>query len=244
MSGPGRGKAGRLFSEEARLESRIARDTRRLEVLRSRAAEPAYSRASAAALVRKRFSRKSYLMFILDTLSSTRGYEIWDEILAFMRKFKLVSGTLRVAALLVSALETGAAFIIAAGILLALSPTFMLLLLAFSLDSLISGKRAEALVSRISKDKKIIFVFPPRGALGDRRYLAHNARTLAKSTVTAAFIVSPYFFSSRGIGGRGAYSSVRREADGVYLIRRQTYFLLRRRLPHIFSDSGTTFIYL
>ncbi|MDD6260477.1 MAG: hypothetical protein PUA74_05240, partial [Clostridiales bacterium] len=70
-----------FFSEEARLEARIARDTRRLDVLRARKNGIAESRVASAALERKLFSHKSYIMFIWDAVTSTRGYEIWDEIL-------------------------------------------------------------------------------------------------------------------------------------------------------------------
>ncbi len=233
-----------LFSEEAQLEARISRDTRRLEILRSRSDDPMAARAATAAFERKRFSRKNYLMFIWDTLSATRGFEIWDSILAYARKFKLISGTLRAAAVLISILETGAVFIIAAGILLAVSPALILLLLAVHVDSLISGRRAIALVSSIMRDRNITFIFPPRGSLGRERFLAHNAQALAESIPGTVLIVSPYLFSSVGIGGKGYYSSVRKESDSVYLIRRQTYFKLKRRLSRLFSLSGTTLIYL
>ena len=61
-----------FFSEEARLEARIARDTRRLDVLRARSDGIAEARAASAALERKLFSHKSYIMFIWDSISSTR----------------------------------------------------------------------------------------------------------------------------------------------------------------------------
>lgn len=233
-----------FFSEEARLEAKIARDTRRLDVLRARSDGIAEARAASAALERKLFSHKSYIMFIWDSISSTRGYEIWDEILAFARKFKLISATLRIGALLLSALETGAAFLIAAGIMLAFSPALLLLTLAASLDSVISGRKAEAIVSRITQNRNIIFIFPPRGAIGKKRFLSYNAKTLAVSTECTVFVVSPYIFSSCGIGGHGQYSSVRCESEGVYIIRRQAYFRLRRRHPRLFEDRGTMFIYL
>lgn len=233
-----------FFSEEARLEARIARDTRRLDVLRARKNGIAESRVASAALERKLFSHKSYIMFIWDAVTSTRGYEIWDEILTFARRFRLISATLRIGTLIMSALEAGAVFLLAAGILLAFSPALLLLTLAATIDSVISGSRADALVSRITKNKRLAFIFPPRGALGEDRFLSYNAKTLSSSIRCTVFVVSPYLFSSRGIGGHGQYTSVRCESEGVYIIRRQAYFRLRRRHPRLFEDRGTMFIYL
>ena len=66
----------------------------------------------------------------------------------------------------------------------------------------------------------------------------------ARTRACLLYTSSPYLFSARGVGGKGAYSSLRYEGNGVYIIRRRTYFRLRRKLPQLFSLRGTTFIYL
>lgn len=241
MSGTGRPLSA-FFGEEERLRARIARDTRRLAVLRSRSQSKAESRIAAATLDRKRFSRKSYIMFIADTVTSTRGYEVWDETLAFFRRFRLISATLRIAAAIVYAIETGAAFILAAGIIFALSPAILLFFAAASLDSVISGSRALATVERLAADGAATFVFSPRGSLGRGSCLEKNAGGLAASGTV--FIVSPYLFSARGAGGRGAYAAMRHEGGHVYIIRRRMFFRIRRKMNGIFSKKDTTLIYL
>jgi len=235
-------RADRVPAEERRLAARIARDTRRLAALRSRSQKGASAQISRAAFDRRRFSRGSYLSFIFDTVTSTRGFEIWDEALAFARRFRLLSTILRAASVIVYAVETGAAFIIAAGIVLAVLPAALLLFIAAHIDSLISSGRAVSRVRQIARECDVTFVFPPRIAVAENAFLAANTRVLAKNG--AVFIVSPYLFSARGVGGKGAYSSLRYEGNGVYIIRRRTYFRLRRKLPQLFSLRGTTFIYL
>ena len=118
----------------------------------------------------------------------------------------------------------------------------MLLFIAAHIDSLISSGRAVSRVRQIARECDVTFVFPPRIAVAENAFLAANTRVLAKNG--AVFIVSPYLFSARGVGGKGAYSSLRYEGNGVYIIRRRTYFRLRRKLPQLFSLRGTTFIYL
>lgn len=230
-----------LFSEESRLEYRIARDTRRLATLRSRSHSAAEAYIASAALDRKRFARKSYILFLFDTVTSTRGFELWDGVVGVFRRFRLISTTLRIAAVIISAIETGAAFILAAGIVLALSPAILLFLTAVTLDSAISGLGAVKEIRRIAADGAVTFVFPPRGALGrDRAPGGYGSLALSGTVI----IVSPYLISARGDGGRGGYSSLRRERENVYIIRRRMYFVIRRRLGYIFRKKDTTLIYL
>lgn len=230
-----------LFSEESRLEYRIARDTRRLATLRSRSHSAAEAYIASAALDRKRFARKSYILFLFDTVTSTRGFELWDGIVGVFRRFRLISTTLRIAAVIISAIETGAAFILAAGTVLALSPVILLFLTAVTLDSAISGIGAVKEIRRIAADGAVTFVFPPRGALGrDRAPGGYGSLALSGTVI----IVSPYLISARGDGGRGGYSSLRRERENVYIIRRRMYFVIRRRLGSIFRKKDTTLIYL
>lgn len=230
-----------LFSEESRLEYRIARDTRRLATLRSRSHSAAEAYIASAALDRKRFARKSYILFLFDTVMSTRGFELWDGVVGVFRRFRLISTTLRIAAVIISAIETGAAFILAAGIALALSPAILLFLTAVTLDSAISGLGAVKEIRRIAADGAVTFVFPPRGALGrDRAPGGYGSLALSGTVI----IVSPYLISARGDGGRGGYSSLRRERENVYIIRRRMYFVIRRRLGSIFRKKDTTLIYL
>lgn len=230
-----------LFSEESRIEYRIARDTRRLATLRSRSHSAAEAYIASAALDRKRFARKSYILFLFDTVTSTRGFELWDGVVGVFRRFRLISTTLRIAAVIISAIETGAAFILAAGIVLALSPAILLFLTAVTLDSAISGLGAVKEIRRIAADGAVTFVFPPRGALGrDRAPGGYGSLALSGTVI----IVSPYLISARGDGGRGGYSSLRRERENVYIIRRRMYFVIRRRLGSIFRKKDTTLIYL
>ena len=230
-----------LFSEESRLEYRIARDTRRLATLRSRSHSAAEAYIASATLDRKRFARKSYILFLFDTVTSTRGFELWDGVVGVFRRFRLISTTLRIAAVIISAIETGAAFILAAGIALALSTAILLFLTAVTLDSAISGLGAVKEIRRIAADGAVTFVFPPRGALGrDRAPGGYGSLALSGTVI----IVSPYLISARGDGGRGGYSSLRRERENVYIIRRRMYFVIRRRLGSIFRKKDTTLIYL
>ena len=46
----------------------------------------------------------------------------------------------------------------------------------------------------------------------------------------AVLVVSPYPLSSRGLGGKGGFFTARREAEGLYLVRRHYFFMLRKRV--------------
>lgn len=110
------------LGEEARLRARIARDTRRLAVIGSRTGQLPERYIASAILDKKRFAGRSYAAFLLDTAHATRGFELWDDIVTYFRRFRLISTAMRLLSVIISAIEAGAAFIIAAGVVLALSP--------------------------------------------------------------------------------------------------------------------------
>lgn len=235
------------FSEEAWLRARIERDTRRLAVLGSRSGRKYERHIATAVLDKKRFSGYSYAAFLFNTARTTRGFELWEDICSFFRRFRLLSMILRLLAVIMAAIEAGAAFaafMIAAGVLLALSPAALLWLFAAEVDAAISSAADLDAVRRAAQNGGVTFVFPPRDpqALGRDGTLTRHAGSLAAGGTV--LIVSPYMISSRGAGGRGGYSSMRRERAGVYMIRRRFYFKLRRRMGKLFTARDTVMIYL
>ena len=232
------------LGEEARLRARIARDTRRLAVIGSRTRQLPERYIASAILDKKRFAGRSYAAFLLDTAHATRGFELWDDIVTYFRRFRLISTAMRLLSVIISAIEAGAAFIIAAGVVLALSPAAALCLLASEIDAAISTASDLACVRRLAQAGGVTFVFPPRDrrVLGSGGTLTRHAAEL--SLGGTVLIVSPYTLSPRGAGGRGAYSSMRREADGVFLLRRRFYFKLRRKMEALFTAPDTVMIYL
>ncbi len=232
------------LGEEAWLRARIARDTRRLAVLGSRSGRRTERHIASAILDQRRFAGRSYLSFLLNTALSTRGFELWEDISSYFRRFRLFSSALRLLSMIISAIEAGAAFIIALGIVLAFSPAVLLWLLASEIDAAISTASDLAAVQRLAQKGGMTFVFPPRDrcVLGNGGTLTRHAAALSyRGTV---LIVSPYLISSRGAGGRGGYSSMRRESEGVYIIRRRFYFKLRRKMYRLFTAPDTVMIYL
>lgn len=235
------------FSEEAWLRARIERDTRRLAVLGSRSGRRSERYIANAVLDKKRFSGYSYTAFLFNTARATRGFELWEDLCSFFSRFRLLSAVFRTFTVIMAAIEAGAAFaafMIAAGILLALSPAALLWLFAAEVDAAISSAADLSAVRRSAQNGGVTFVFPPRDpqALGRGGTLTRHAGSLAVGGTV--LIVSPYIISSRGAGGHGGYSSMRRERAGVYMIRRRFYFKLRRRMGELFTARDTVMIYL
>ena len=55
----------------------------------------------------------------------------------------------------------------------------------------------------------------------------------------AVLVVSPYPVSPRGLGGKGSFFTARKEAEGIYLVRRHYFFMLRKRVLDAMGQNIT-----
>ena len=99
-----------------------------------------------------------------------------------------------------------------------------------SILALLQSRRMNRKLRQALDGRRVRVFIPPRGgALNANSFFIRNARAMADEGV-AVIVVTPYLVSVRGLGGRGGFFTARREADGLYLVRRHYFFFLRRHV--------------
>ena len=177
------------------------------------------------------YSRKSYTAFLLSHISNTSVFHVYKRIIAFLRKYALVSTTLKIAAIILAILQTSTVFVLATSVFVVSLPFTFLVGYAALILSLFGRRRLKKKIADISEGKDIFILTPPRGrAFEKSSFFNGMAEDIAKDKTKLVIIVSPYFLSSKGVGkSRKLFSMARIESDNVIIVRRHYYFSLKRK---------------
>ena len=184
----------------------------------------------------------SYVKYLSTRLSRASFYGLIKKISGGFRKFKLVSTIMRVLSSAVAFIGTGAFFIFVSGIAIFFLPFVLLLCASIYLASMLFRKKA---FRRLDEKliHKNIFVFFPQS---DRHFEKGScfAKTLQMLSGHDNFliVVSPFFTSPDGFGGEGYYTTLRFESENICIVRKYSFFALRRRLLGKYSGR-TTYVY-
>ena len=195
-------------------------------------------RICAATQARRRsFSHKSFLQHAWSSLREATLYTRIKRLVAYFRRVRLVAVILRIAGAILTLLEAGALVLLTTVLLLLLLPPLLLFSLAVLLTVLVEAPRKNRALLQSTEGKRIYVLFLPTHG-GD--FFKANARALAAQKNTAVIVVSPFWFSSRGLSHKRFYCTVRREYENVYLVRRYYFFSLKR---HVLQQHNTAFLY-
>ena len=161
-----------------------------------------------------------------------------------VKKYTLVTVSLKVAAYILTILQSSAIFVLALSFFVVSLPfTFLFGYLAVIL-SLFGRRRRIKAVNEMIKNKKVTVFFASKGKqLSPDSFFAANLRDIKERRGGVAVIVSPYFFSPKGISdAKKAYALMRIEEKDIIIVRRHFFFTLNKRL---FSDfkKDVTMIY-
>ncbi len=191
---------------------------------------------TAAARRAQHYRRGSFLRYAYESVMDSVPVRILAQLWAYLRRLRVVQFVLTLvpavgAVILVSALSAAALpFLVLGTGLLAILGT-------------LRAKRRHREMQKALAGKHIRVLIPARKTAPFRHdFFVGNAKDLARGKNVAVVIVSPYAFSTRGLSGRGAYFTARREDEDIYLVRRYYFFSLRHRVLDAI-DPGMTVIY-
>ena len=153
-------------------------------------------------------------------------YLHWKRLLSYVRKFRMITFTLRVITIILTILETGALVILTTAVFLVLLPIVAALMLGILVTARIDSRRANQAMRKALEGKRVYLFFLPRG---EASFLCAWARELAREG-NAVVLISPYWISPAGISGRKFYFTVRKEETDLYLIRRYYFFSFRKQV--------------
>ena len=163
-------------------------------------------------------------------------YLHWKQLLAYVRRFRTVAFIFRVIGILVTILETGALVILTTMLFLILLPVAAALMLGILITARIDSRRANQKMKAALEGKKTYIFFLPRE---QTEFLLANAHSLAMAG-NAVVVISPYWISPRGLCKGHFYFTVRKEGEGIFLIRRYYFFSLRKR---VLKNKRTVIVY-
>ncbi len=215
--------------EIRRLKRRIERDSRHLEQLTD--VGSAARRLAERTADRRRFSHKTYVGFLYDELRLSRAFGLFEVIRDLFRRFRFLSVAFRVASYVIMLVEAGTLIIASTAATLVILPFLLLATLYSLLQAIFCNRRAVRIISEaLTSGAPPTVIFISSEASKKSNTLAATARDLAASG-RIVICVTPYTLSRKGIFGRGVpFMSIRSEGDGIFTVRRHTYFSARKLL--------------
>ncbi len=184
----------------------------------------------------QRYRKSSFVRYLFDSLTESLPLQILSQLFHYLRRLRVVQLVLTLA------LAVGAVLVVtvvsAAVLPFLIIGTGLLAILAAMRSRRMNARMRVALAGR-----HLRVLFPPKGIrLHKDAYFIRHARAMAAEPGVAVIVVSPYFFSTRGLGGRGAYFTARQEGEELFLVRKHYYFFLRRAVLDV-VDRDMTVIY-
>ena len=181
----------------------------------------------------RRFRKSSLPRYLWVTVTESAPAVLFYRLWLYLRRVRLIQTVLSV--------------IVAAGALAAvtaLSAAVLPFLVfgggCFILWLFLRARHMNELLERELSGRRVRVLIPCRGgALRSGSFFIRSARAMAAEEGVAVLVVSPYLISRRGLGGTGGFLTARKEGNGVFLLRRHYYFLLRRRVLDGFAGEVT-----
>ena len=149
----------------------------------------------------------------------------------------MIAWTFRVLSLLFSILQTGALVILSTVLFLIILPILTAFMLGILITALLESRKSNRWMESVLAKKRIYVLFLSKT---ENPFLAQNARDLALRKDSAVLLISPYWFIGKGLSSSRFYNTVRRDGDGIYLVRRYYFFKLKKK---ILSNKDTAYLY-
>lgn len=160
-----------------------------------------------------------------ETLLQARPYRLWQSILAYIRRFRMISFLLRLIGWILTILQTGALVLLTTAVFFVILPVLAAFVAGVLLTALLDTRRSLRRMQKQLSDRRVYVFFGTEGPFGEG-----NVRELSERPDSAVLVVSPFWVSPKGLGKAGFYVNVRQESDHLYLIRRYFYFSLRKKV--------------
>ncbi len=186
----------------------------------------------------KLLASRNYFLYLSSLLQRSQLYHLWRHYLNVFRKFRLVSILFRIYSYLLVLLQLGTAFVVIVIGILILLPILLLSAGCVIFSALLLYRRENKSMEHILSDKRVAVFFPTRdGEFGSANFWKAHIEDLAERQNTAVLIVSPFFWSGKGLSAKRFYFLLRKEKNNVYLLRKHYYFSLKRAILEKKRDS-------
>ncbi len=179
------------------------------------------------------YRKSSFITYLVEAVRESTPALLVKRLLAYFRRVRLVQTIITLLPLIM-------AIVAVIAVSAALLPLLILIIAGPTLLSALRSRRMNRILKEELSHCHIRVIIPPRGpALQKSSFFIRNARAMAAEENTAVLVVTPYLLSGWGLGGRGGFFTARKEADGLYIVRRHYFFQLRRKILDPLSGNLT-----
>ena len=190
---------------------------------------------------RVRYSKKTLIGFVVSTVTNSSLYSLFFKINLWLKKLSFLSNLMLVTKAVMTAISTSAIFILLLVVLLPLLPFIIVAALFSFVHTLFSFKKYNDKFRDLILGKKLLVFFPSRNDTFDTGSYLEKTFSMFSDNDTEIIAVTPYFFSSKGFGGKGAFLTCRQEKENVYIVRRRYFFIFKRR---VLKNANCEIIYI
>lgn len=174
------------------------------------------------------FEGRSYPRYLWVSFRETDFYQRIRDFWINFRRYRLISRCITVVAALFTIMGTSAVMLLTVAVCLLFIPAALLLAGGTTLLGLFRRKEQNAQLQAEVEGRTVYLFFP--ASLHARSFAEGMLRELAGRQQSAVFVISPYSWSTRGLGGHGFYVNARKEGSHLFLLRRHYFFFFRRLL--------------
>ena len=177
------------------------------------------------------FSANSFPRYLWHSIRENELYQRTRRFWIHFRRYRLISRIITVTAALLTVMGTGAAILLLALLALLILPIILLMAGGTMLLGWFRRRQQNACLREEVTGRTVYLFF--LGTLHEHSFSAYTAHQLAQIPQSAVFVISPYAWSAKGLGGEGFYINARQEAPHLFLLRRHYFFFFRQLLRDI-----------
>ena len=211
--------------------------------VQSRDNTPACTVKNAGESARRLSASKSYAGYLFRSMHASDVYRRVRRALLWLSRIRILSTAMRILSLAVAIIEAGTHVFVVSTLFLILLPISAVIASVTLILSAIGQRHASRRLSAVTEGGSVYVLFPDRTRSLSDGFIHRLASSLADDEDAAVFIVSPFFWSGTGFGGKKYYLHYRRDGENVFMLRKYYYFSFRRSVLNEKKENGVTLIY-
>ncbi len=174
----------------------------------------------------------NYLSYLYKTVKLSSLYGIFDRLITYFRRIRLIGTVVNVMTFILTLLRTGTMIIVYGVLILLFIPITLLLSALVPTVSLILSPKSNKSMRELLSGKEV-YIFNPSRSSGFEQsaFFSANTKSLASLENSAVLIVSPYFFKSIPNSARESINfAISKDDTNIYFVRRYYYFILFKKV--------------
>lgn len=177
-----------------------------------------------------RYSKRTWFGFFFSTITNSSLFSLIYKIARWIKKITFISTLAFIIKTVFAIVSTSAIFIFLLLGFVLLLPFILIGALVALIHTIFSFKKYNEMLRTEIRDKKVLIFLPDRDEnINENSYFRRMIKDSSDKNTIVIF-VTPLFFSSKGIGGKGAFLTCRQENKNTYIVRRRYFFIFKRKV--------------